>query len=158
ILEQYHFQESLVGNPLMESWKVQAGRAKPRHLKVLYGFRSDPKKLQETVAKLKALHHPGLVPNEVVHVDKGPVVLLSDLVKETVRDRFQKCLGLKLPGIPRAELVDYLRAAAEVLDYLYQQHGLQHLGLNPRSFVLDHGWLQVHDFGLNQLLWLPAGQ
>lgn len=158
ILEQYHFQEQLLGNPLMESWKVQAGRAKARHLKVLYGFRSDPKKLQETVAKLKALHHPGLVPNEVLHVDKGQVALLSELVKETVRDRFQKCLGLKLPGIPRAELVDYLRAAAEVLDYLYQQHGLQHLGLNPRSFVLDHGWLQLHDFGLNQLLWLPAGQ
>ena len=37
----------------------------------------------------------------------------------------------KQPGIPRGELVDYIRAAAEVLDYLYLQHSVQHLNLNP---------------------------
>src|SRR5262249_29702842 len=63
----------------------------------------------------------------------------------------------KQAGILRSELVDYLRACAEVLDYLYQQHNLRHLNLNPRNLVLDNGWLQLAEFGYAHLLWLPEG-
>jgi hypothetical protein len=55
-------------------------------------------------------------------------------------------------------LIDSLRATAEVLDYLYQQHNVQHLNLNPRNLVLDNGWLQLGEFGYAQLLWAPTGQ
>ena len=158
LTNEYRFLEPLGSNPLMEAWKVQTAAGRTRQMKILYGFHADPKKLQEAIVRLRNLHHPGLCASEVVHVDHGRVVLATDLVKETVRDRYQKCVALKLPGIPRSELIDYLRAAAEVLDYLYQQHGIQHLGLNPRSLVLHQGWLQITDFGLAQLLWLPAGQ
>jgi serine/threonine protein kinase len=158
IRNEYRFLESLGSSPLVESWKVQSPVGRFRQLKILYGFNTDPKKLHDMVARLRNLHHPGLTSCDLLHVDQGRVVVLTDLVKETVRDRYQKCLSLKIPGIPRSELVDYLRAAAEVLDYLYQQHGIQHLSLNPRSFVLNQGWLQICDFGLAQLLWLPAGQ
>ena len=77
---------------------------------------------------------------------------------ESLRDRFMQCSKLKQPGIMRSELLDYVRAAAEILDYLYQQHSVQHLGLNPRNLLLDKGWLQLAEFGLNQLVWLPSGQ
>src|SRR4029077_2881173 len=50
------------------------------------------------------------------------------------------------------------RAAAEVLDYMYQQHGVQHLGLNPRCLIVDNGWLQITDFGVPQLLPPAAAQ
>jgi serine/threonine protein kinase len=158
VLPDYRFIESQGSSPVMDLWKVQSPNGRNKLVKFVYGFNSDPKRFPEAVARLKELHHPGLVPNEVVHVDKGRIVLLSDAVKETVRDRFQQCVIRKSPGIPRNELIDHLRAAAEVLDYLYQQYGLQHLALNPRSFVLDHGWLQINDFGLAHLLWHPAGQ
>jgi serine/threonine protein kinase len=158
VLPDYRFLESQGSSPLMDLWKVLAPSGRNKLVKFIYGFNSDPKRLPESIARLKELHHPGLVPNEVVHVDHGRIVLVSDSVKETVRDRFQQCVNRKAAGIPRTELIDYLRAAAEVLDYLYQQHGLQHLGLNPRSLVLDHGWLQINDFGLTHLLWQPAGQ
>jgi serine/threonine protein kinase len=158
VLNDYLFVESQGSGPVMDQWKVQTPRGRQKLVKLIYGFNSDPKKLPEAVARLKQLHHPGLVPNEVVHVDPGRIVLLTDLVKETVRDRFQQCVMRKVVGIPRHELIDYLRAAAEVLDYLYQQHNILHLGLNPRSLVLDHGWLQMSDFGLAHLLWSPAGQ
>ncbi len=158
VLFDYRFLESQGSSPVMDLWKVKSPNGRNKLVKLVYGFSSDPKRLPEAIARLKALHHPGLVPNEVVHVDKGRIVLLSDNVKESVRDRFQQCVNRKVPGIPRPELIDYLRSAAEVLDYLYQQHGLQHLALNPRSLVLDHGWLQINDFGLAHLLWQPAGQ
>jgi serine/threonine protein kinase len=49
-------------------------------------------------------------------------------------------------------------AAAEALDYLYQQHSVQHLGLNPRNLLLERGRLVIEEFGLAQLVRLPAGQ
>src|SRR5262249_46070416 len=113
---------------------------------------------QEIVARYRNLHHPGLSPNEIVHVDQGRLVLMGDVVKETVRDRYQKCIGRKLPGIPRGELIDYLRPTAELLGYLYQQHGLQALGLNRRTRILCQGWRQLVDYGLAELLWHSAGQ
>lgn len=158
VLPNFHFIDSLGSSPLMDLWKVQTPNGRNRLVKFVYGFNYDAKRIPEVVARFKELHHPGLVPNEVTHVDRGRIVLLSDLVKQTVRDRFQQCVLRKVAGVPRTELIDYLRAAAEVLDYLFQQHGLHHLGLNPRSLVLDHGWLQINDFGLTPLLWLPAGQ
>ncbi|MBI1832374.1 MAG: hypothetical protein HYR84_13105, partial [Planctomycetes bacterium] len=51
-----------------------------------------------------------------------------------------------------------IRATAEVLDYLYLQHNVQHLNLNPRNLILDNGWLQIDEFGYAQVLWAPAGQ
>ena len=158
LLAGFRSWESVGATPLMETWRARAIDGRRRLVKLLYGFNTEPRQLQETLARLKTLQHPGVMTNEVLHVDLGRVVLASDPMKETVRDRFQKCLAGKLPGVPRSELLDYLRAAAEVLDYLYQQHGVQHLMLNPRSLVLDNGWLQLADFGLAQLLWLPVGQ
>ena len=158
VLSDYRFIESQGSSPVMDLWKVQAPNGRNKLVKFVYGFNSDAKRLPEAVARFKSLHHPGLLPNEVVHIDQGRIVLLSDIVKECVRDRFQQCVNRKVPGVPRPELIDYLRSAAEVLDYLFQQHGLQHLSLNPRSLVLDHGWLQINDFGLAHLLWHPAGQ
>ena len=45
-----------------------------------------------------------------------------------------------------------------MIDYLAAQHGLHHLQLQPRLLVLNDHRLQVADFGLAHLLWVPAGQ
>src|SRR5215813_6655077 len=37
------------------------------------------------------------------------------------------------PGVPRFELLRYLREAAEVLDLMHDQQGLQHLDVKPRN-------------------------
>src|SRR5262249_35835022 len=75
------------------------------------------------------------------------------------RERLKECQRTKLPGIPRAELLGYLRTCAEASDALYREHSVQHLGLNPRNLLVrEHGELQIADFGLAQLFWLPARQ
>src|SRR5262249_19915152 len=40
---------------------------------------------------------------------------------------------------------------------LYQQHGLQHLELNPNRLLLDGDRVLLDQFGVAQLLWLPSG-
>ena len=56
-----------------------------------------------------------------------------------MRDRWHKCQSHKLPGIPRLELLGYLRTAAEVVDYVYRQHSIHHLRLNPRLLLSGGG-------------------
>jgi serine/threonine protein kinase len=158
LLDGYRFLECTANSALLESWKVQPPAGPRKLLHLLYGLRSPEKQLKEAVQRLRSVHHPALLAPELARADKGRVLLLIDSYRETLRDRFRQCQARKQPGIPRGELVDYLRAAAEVLDYLYQQHGIQHLSLNPRNLVLDNGWLQIAEFGYAQLLWLPEGQ
>ncbi len=159
VLPDFRFLECLSNSPLMETWKAQPPEGAKKRVKILFGLGSpDVTKLKEALTRLRSIHHPALhVPN-VVHVEPGRLVLITDHYRETIRDRAHQCQARKQPGIPRAELVDYIRAAAEVLDYLYQQHSIQHLNLNPRNLVLDNGWLQLSEFGYAQLLWAPAGQ
>jgi serine/threonine protein kinase len=159
VLSDERFLERVGMGPLMEVWKTQApGNAK--HLvQLLYGFGgADTKRLKDSLARLSSVAHPALIAPTVAHLEGGRVVLVVDLIRETLRERFQQCQASKRPGIMRGELVDYLRAAAEVLDYLYQQHNVQHLNLNPRNLVLDNGWLQLAEFGYAHILWLPEGQ
>lgn len=158
VLPGYQFVESLGVTPLQELWKIAAPDKTERLFKLVYGFHVPGEEpLKEAVARWRSIQHPGIVAHEVAQVEPGRLVLVSDLPRETLRDRFQQCVNQKLPGIRRGELVDYLRAAAEVLDYLYQQHGVQHLALAPRQILLDHGWVQLNDFGLAQIFWQTGG-
>src|SRR5262249_9532746 len=70
----------------------------------------------------------------------------------------KECQQRGLPGIPREQLLAYLGEAAEALEALYQAQHLQHLGLTPRQLVLSNNRLFLTDFGLVELLWLPAGR
>ncbi len=158
VLPGYRFGECATTGPLQDVWKVVGPDERKRLVKIIYGFHSDKKGLHDALLQLKSIHHPALAVQDVVHVEPGRLVLVTDSVKETLRDRFQECVSRKQPGIVRGELMEYLRAAAEVLDYLYQQYGLYHVNLNPRQLILDHGWLQIAEFGFAQLLWLPGGQ
>src|SRR5436305_14083522 len=107
---------------------------------------------------MRSLDHPALLQYQSLLVDKCRLVVASDFLEETLRDRMPQCLALGLPGIPRDELLRYLEPVAEALDAMYQCFDVQHLMLNPRNLLLDKGKVRVTDFGLAQLLWLPSGQ
>jgi serine/threonine protein kinase len=159
VLTDGRFLECLTNSPLLEVWKAQMADGTKKRVKILYGLGSSNfAKVKETLGRLQCMQHPAVLTPEVVHVEPGRLILQTAYVRDTMRSRAQQCQTRKQPGIPRSELVDYIRAAAEVLDYLYQQHNVQHLNLNPRNLVLDHGWLQIDEFGYAQLLWAPAGQ
>ncbi len=159
-LPGYQFIDCIGRSPLGEVWKVLDPQNRRRLVKFIYGFSAGSAISRElrSAVRLKAMRHAFLAPVEVVQSDPVRLVLLTDLVDQTLRDRFIECQAEGRIGIPRRELLGYLRSAAEALDYLYQQHSVQHLGLNPRNLLLDGQQLLVSDFGLVQLLWVPAGQ
>jgi serine/threonine protein kinase len=157
-LPGYQFLECLGCSPAGEVWKVCAPDGRKRLVKFLYGFGAATGREGEAVVRLQSLNYPALAVLEVVKNDPGRLVLAADYVKKSLWTRFQECQAQGLPGIPAAELRGYVRTAAEALDYLYEQHAVQHLDLNPRNLLLADGRLLIGDFGLVQLLWLPAGQ
>lgn len=159
VLAGAKFPECLSNSPLMDVWKAIRPDGTKKRVAIMYGLGSMPNaKLKEALVRLQSIDHPALFMPEVIHIEPGRLVLQTDPQRETLRSRAQQCQARKQPGIPRGELVDYIRAAAEVLDYLYLQHNVQHLNLNSRNLILDNGWLQIAEFGYAQLLWAPAGQ
>jgi serine/threonine protein kinase len=155
----FRFLECLGTTPLLESWRVQAPDGRQRLLQLVYGAGgADERRREEAVLRFNLLHHPAVVPAEVLYSEPGRLILTSDLAEDSLWDCFRQCQGQGLPGVPRDELLCYLRTAAGALGYLYQQHSVQHLGLNPRTLRFERGRVTLTEFGLAQLFWLPSGQ
>lgn len=157
-LPDYKFTRSLSRDPRGETWQAQAGDGRRKVVHVLYGVcghgGAPP---AEAIAHLQTLRHPALLPTTVVPGGRGALMLVTDLVEGSLRQRYQECQGNGEGGIPRGELLDRLERAAEALDQLYQQQGLQHLELNPGRILLDGERVLLDQLGVAQLLWGPAG-
>lgn len=136
-------------------WLAEDSQGRKRRALVLLEFVRYNERL---IAHLKALQDPVLPATEVHWSPSERLILLSDPCEGTLRDRFEACRSSGLPGIPREELLSLLRSAAEALDGLWERHGLQHLGLNPRVLLIDKNKLRIAEFGLIPLVWLPTGE
>jgi serine/threonine protein kinase len=157
-LAEYQVLEVLSQGPLGEVRRIQTPEGRRRLARFLPRLDAENAPTEEDlVARLTTLQHPALPETELHRGPGGEIILLTDVQAPTLRERFQECTARGLPGIPRAELLDYLRAAAVSLDALHARHGLQHLGLNPRTLLVRDGRVWLADFGLIQLLWLPRG-
>jgi len=141
--------------PLTEVWQATAADGSPKLVKVVFGFHGAS---GDAIARLTALSHPILPPFQVVQHAPGRLVIATDPPERTLRECLQEAQAAGEPGLARACLLADLHALAEGLDALRREHGLQHLGLNPRTLLLADEQIQLADFGLAQLLWLPAGQ
>lgn len=104
----------------------------------------------EGLQKIRSVRHPYLLSIERFEVIGGYLVIVMELADRSLADRFNECAQAGLPGIPRDELLAYLREAAEVLDLLNERHGLQHLDIKPENLFLSCDHVKVADFGLVQ--------
>jgi serine/threonine protein kinase len=154
-LPGYRFLHCLGQNGLGDVWAVEAADGRELRALCLYAFARESAAL---IQRLQALRHPTLPPTEVFWSPSGRVVLLSERFEATLRDRFERCWEEGRQGVPRGELLGYLRHAAEALDAVHSAQGLAHLGLNPRGLALHRGRLWLTDFGLVPLVWLPTGK
>jgi serine/threonine protein kinase len=149
--------------PFAEVWEAHSPDGQRQLVKFLFGVLGrDPAREEEAVRRLGALRHPVLSYMRFLPGGPGCLVVVTDFVKETLRDRAQAVRGSVANGsgrsLPRPLLLGWLRTVAEALDQLARETGLHHLCLTPRHIVLADDRPRIADFGLADLLWRPAGQ
>jgi serine/threonine protein kinase len=97
---------------------------------------------------IKSIRHPFLLSIERVEVVGKDLVIVMELADRSLHDLLEEYRKKGEPGLPRRELIGYLREAAEVLDLMNQEYGLKHLDVKPRNLFLVGRHIKVADFGL----------
>jgi len=143
-----------------EVWKCEAPGGLLKAIKFVKGSHGSDHQLRqeyEAFEQVKAIRHPFLLCLERVEIVGDELVMVMGLADRHIGERYLECKTEGFVGIPRDELISYLREAAEALDVIGSQYGLQHLDVKPANLFLTAGHLQVGDYGLVSKLDAGAG-
>jgi serine/threonine protein kinase len=151
----YRLVEPLGSGGFGEVWKCQAPGGLTKAIKFVFGnldsIDGDSAPAEEELRALlliKDIRHPFLLSLERVEVSGGELAIVMELADKSLQDVLDEHRRTGLAGIPRDQLLNYLREAAEALDVLNLQHGLQHLDVKPGNLFLVGNHIKVADFGL----------
>ena len=146
----YVLQERLGAGGFGEVWKSLAPGGLFKAVKFVYGRLDDVRAVRElkSLEQIKEVRHPFLLSLERIEVIDGHLVIVTELADASLRDRFEQCCEMGMTGIPRKELLVYLRDTADALDYLCNSKAVQHLDVKPENLLLVGNRIKVADFGL----------
>lgn len=149
-LAGYELQSLLGSGGYGEVWKAVGPGGFPKAVKILYGHRDGEHAESELKAlnRMRDLRHPFLLNIERVEVCNNRLVVVTELADCNLNERFEACTAEGRMGIPRDELLGYLRDAADALDFMYNEHGLQHLDIKPDNLLLQGNYVKLADFSL----------
>ena len=127
-------------------WKASAPGGIPIALKFvpLTGHSVDRKMHELEI--VKKVHHPNLVSIFSTWHSPDWIVIAMELADKTLMDRLEQATEQDLPGIPRDELLEYMRDAAKGIDYLNSLH-VQNRDIKPSNLLLVGGAVKIADFG-----------
>lgn len=146
----YQLIERIGSGGFGEVWSAIAPGGLKKAIKIVYGFHDGHRAQAELKAldRVKELRHPFLLSLERIEIHEGQLVVVSELADSCLADRFNEYVADGEPGIPREELLGFIRSSSEALDYLSDEHGLQHLDIKPENLLLTGYHVKVADFGL----------
>lgn len=149
-MADYELTERLGAGGYGEVWKAIGPGGLPKAVKVLYGERDGAHAEAEMKAlqRMRELRHPFLLSIERIEVVNSRLIVVTELADGNLTERYETCRRDGKAGVPRAELLGYLRDAADALDFMADQHGLQHLDIKPDNLLLQGSHVKVGDFGL----------
>ena len=150
ILPGYRLLRSIGSGGFGEVYECDAPGGLKKAVKVVYGTLDERRAERELTAlsRVKEVRHPFRVGLERIEIVNRQLVIVSELADRSLKERYLECRAQNRPGIPRDELLRYMRDAAEALDYLYDKHSLQHLDVKPENLLLLGEHVKVADFGL----------
>lgn len=146
----YVLRQKLGAGGYGEVWLADAPGGLKKAIKFVFGSLDDTRAASELKAlqRIRQVNHPFLLSLERIEILEGQLIIVTELADGSLCDQFTKCRTNGLVGIPRDQLLDYLRDAADALDFLCQKHDLQHLDVKPANMLLVADRVKVADFGL----------
>jgi hypothetical protein len=149
LIPGYRLQKRLGTGGYGEVWRATAPGGLAKAIKIIIGHMEDARAEQElrSLSRIKDVRHPFLLSLERLEIVDGQLVIVTELADMSLHDRFVECQRAGQRGIPRAELLAYCRDAADALDYMSDQFGLQHLDVKPQNLLLVGGRIKIADFG-----------
>ncbi len=148
----YTLEKSIGAGGYGEVWKAIGPGGFAKAVKILHG-KLDGQQAEielKSLERVRELRHPFLMNIERIEVCDGKLIVVSELADTCMEKRFKQAREEGLKGIPREELLGYLRDAADALDFMLSRGGLQHLDIKPANILLLGDHAKVGDFGLTK--------
>jgi len=150
ILPGYVLIEQLGAGGYGTVWRAEAPGGLAKAIKIIHGQFDEKRAADEwkSLQHVKVIRHPFMLSLERIEVVDQQLIIVTELADGSLKDRFDGCVQSGRPGIPRNELLSYLAEAADALDYMSVENGLQHLDVKPENLLLVGSHIKVADFGL----------
>lgn len=146
----YTLRKRLGAGGYGEVWLADAPGGLQKAVKLIYGNVDQSHATSElrSLQRIRQVYHPFLLSIERIEIVDSQVIIVTELAESSLLDRFEQCRRKGAPGIERAQLLDFMRDAADALDFLAQKHALQHLDVKPGNLLIIADRIKVADFGL----------